>query len=85
MFVENVERSLERTRNERIVVFTGADSVQSQLDAIFRNKTMYQRVASMLSHDLNWALCTNRHELSSQCGHDRSGLIQFDPVSYEVD
>ena len=37
MFVENVERSLERTRNERIVVFTGADSVQSQVDAIFRN------------------------------------------------
>ena len=28
---------------------------------IFRNKTMYQWVASMLSYHHNWALCTNCH------------------------
>ena len=64
MFVENVKLSFELTRNKHVVVFMGADSVQGQLDGLFRNMTMYQQVASMLSHDHNWALCTNPHELS---------------------
>ena len=41
-------------------------------------------VESMLSRVDNWALCTNPHELSSQCGQDRSGLIQLQSSSYEV-
>ena len=73
---------------ERVVVCAwGADSVQSQLDGISRNKTVYQRVASMLSHDLNWALCTNHHEFKFVVRHDRSGLIQFvrSGLRYEID
>ena len=53
---------LERTRNEALSYAWGTDSVQSQLDGISRNKTVYQQVASMLSHDHNWALCM--YELS---------------------
>ena len=86
MFVENVERSCEHTRNERIIVFTGAGSVQIQLVLIFRSNTLYQPVASMPSHDHNWALCMNRHEVSSYSADtievDRSSI---DPVSYKVD
>ena len=59
-----------------------ADSVQSQLDGISRNKTVYQRVASMLSRDDNWALCTNRQEFTFVV---RTGSKWIDPVSYKVD
>ena len=60
----------------------GADGVQSQLDGLSRNKTVYLRVASILSHDYNWALCTNRHECKFVVW---TRLKWIDPVSYEVD
>ena len=60
----------------------GADSIQSQLDGITRNKTVHQQVASMLSRDHNWALCTNRHKFKFVV---RTWLKWIDPVSYEVD
>ena len=55
----------------------GVDSVQSQLNRIFRNKTVYQQVACMLLHDHNWALCW-----WTPIEVDWSSI---DPVSYEVD
>ena len=78
MFVENVEWSWSVQETNALLYVWGADSVQSQLDGISRNKTVYQRVASMLLHDHNWALCTNCHGVWA-----RSKCI--DPVSYEVD
>ena len=60
----------------------GADSVQSKLDRISRNKTVYLQVAGMLSSDHNWALCTNCHEFKFVV---RIRLKWIDPVSYEVD
>ena len=53
-----------------------------QLDGITRNKTVYKRVASMLSRDHNWALCTNRHGFKLVV---RTQSKWIDPVSYEVD
>ena len=53
-----------------------------QLDGITRNKTVYKRVASMLSRDHNWTLFTNRHEFKVVV---RTQSKWIDPVSYEVD
>ena len=49
--VENVKWSLECTRNEPIVVFTGSRRVQSQLDGIFRNKTIIGPCVGIVSAD----------------------------------
>ena len=50
-------------RSCRVVVGVwGANSVQSQLDGIFRSKAVYQRVANMQHVTVFWALCTNCHE-----------------------
>ena len=57
--VENVAVSWSVKERNTLLYVWGADSVQSQLDGVYRNKTVYQRVTSMLSHDHNWALLMN--------------------------